>query len=63
MCHKLPDGSGTAAAPALAELMQSGPISAARLGEVMAQSQHAFAKTKVTPADYPHLTAYLGSLL
>lgn len=61
-CHKLPDGTGAAAAPALAELMARGPVSEEMLGEVIAQSQHALAKTKVQPADYLDLAAYLNGL-
>jgi cytochrome c2 len=48
MCHQLPDGTGNAVAPPLAELaQQQGPFDAARLHAVLEQAQHAPARPKV----------------
>ncbi len=62
MCHKLPDGTGAAVAPALAELMADEPLNAEKLAEVMAQGQHAPARGKVQQADYDDVAAFLNSL-
>lgn len=48
MCHQLPDGTGNAVAPPLAELVrQQGPFDAAQLRAVLEQAQHAPARPKV----------------
>jgi len=62
MCHKLPDGTGTTVAPALAELMADAPINEEELAEVMAQGQHAPARAKVQETDHTDLAAFLNSL-
>jgi len=62
MCHKLPDGTGTTVAPPLADVMKDKPLSGEKLGEILAQPQHAPAKARLKPADYPDLGAYLNGL-
>jgi hypothetical protein len=62
MCHKLPDGTGTTVAPALAELMADAPINEEELTQVMAQGQHTPARAKVQETDHTDLAAFLNSL-
>jgi cytochrome c2 len=64
MCHKLPDGSGAAVGPALAEIAaDQGPLTVEAVTEVLDQAQHAPAKSQLDlPADAADLAAYLNGL-
>jgi mono/diheme cytochrome c family protein len=62
MCHKLPDGSGTAVAPGLAELAAKETLNVRRLQEILNQPQHAPANAQTNAAQLDDLAAYLQSL-
>ena len=62
MCHKLPDGTGQTVAPPLATFAAEAPSHADAVAEVLAQPQHAPAKSQVQPGQHDDVAAYLNSL-
>ena len=62
MCHKLPDGTGQTVAPPLATFAAKAPSSAEAVAEVLAQPQHAPAKSQVQADQHDDIAAYLNSL-